>query len=82
MQRDGSTITVRAACRHRPRNSARNCSISLPGTLANTLTGRILTATSPGGWTMEATSIQPPARLMSTPPHPASLIPVTRKTFG
>ena len=65
---DSSTITARAACRHRPCNSARSCSISLPGLLANTLTGRILTTTSPGGWTLEATSIQPPARLMSTAP--------------
>jgi hypothetical protein len=39
---------------------------------ANTQTGRILTTTSPGGRAMEATSIQPTARLMSTPrllPH-------------
>jgi hypothetical protein len=46
---DSSTITARAACRQRPCNSARSCSISLPGALANTLTGRILTTTSPGG---------------------------------
>src|SRR5205823_2014727 len=37
---------------------------------ANTQTGRILITTSLGGRTMEATSIQPPARLMSTPAHP------------
>jgi hypothetical protein len=43
---------------------------------ANTLTGRILTTTSPGGWTLEATSIQPPARLMSTAPHPAASSPI------
>ena len=80
---DSSTITARAACRHRPRRSARNRSISLPGPLANTQTGRILTTTSPGGRTMEATSIQPPARLMSTPAHPAAASPpVTRKTSG
>ena len=49
---DSSTITARAACRHRPCRSARSCSISLPGPLANTLTGRILITTSPAGWTM------------------------------
>jgi hypothetical protein len=64
---DSSTITARAACRHWPRRSVRNRSTSLPGPLANTQTGCILTTTSPGGKTMEATSIQPPARLMSTP---------------
>jgi hypothetical protein len=71
---DSRIITARVACRHLPCISARSCSISLPGPLANTLTGRILTTTSPGGWTLEATSIQPPARLMSMPP-PGSLIP-------
>jgi hypothetical protein len=64
---DSSTITARAACRHRPRRPASNCSISLPGPLANTLTGRVVITTSPAGRTMWATSIQPPARLMSTP---------------
>ncbi len=57
---------ARVACRHRPRRSASSCSISRPGPLANTLTGRILFTTSPAGRTMWATSIQPPARLMST----------------
>jgi hypothetical protein len=66
--RDSSTITARVACRHRPCRLACNCSISIAGPLADTLTGRILITTSPGGWTMWATSIQPPARLMSTPP--------------
>jgi AAA domain len=64
---DSRTITARLASRHRPCRSPRSLSISLPGPLANTLTGRILTTTSPGGWTLDATSIQPPARLMSTP---------------
>ena len=31
------------------------------------MTGCMLTTTSPDRWTMGATSIQPPARLMSTP---------------
>ena len=46
---DSSTITARAACRHRPRRLARTCSISLLGPLANTQTGRILT-TTPRRW--------------------------------
>jgi len=49
---DSSTITARLPAAHRPRRSPRNCSISLPGPLANTLTGRILITTSPAGWTM------------------------------
>jgi hypothetical protein len=49
---DSWTITARAACRHRPRRPARSRSISSPGPLANTQTGRILTTTSPGGGTM------------------------------
>jgi len=63
---DSSTMTARVACRHRPRRSASSRSISPAGRLADTLTGRILITTSPAGWTMQATSIQPPARLMST----------------
>ena len=53
----------------RPRAAA-----SLAGPWVNTLTGRILTTTSPGGWTMEATSIQSPAGLM---PAPFSCRPLT-----
>src|SRR6266571_4793448 len=49
---DSSTITARDACRHWPRRSARSRSISSPGPLANTQTGRILTTTSPGGGTL------------------------------
>src|SRR6476620_4113483 len=64
---------ARAARRDWPRSSARSRSISLPGPLANTLTGRILTMTSPGGRTMLGNLDQPPARLKSTPPHPATL---------
>jgi hypothetical protein len=46
---DSSTITARPASRHRPRRSASSRSISLPGPLANTLTGRMLITTSPAG---------------------------------
>ena len=47
----------------------------IPGLLANTLTGRILTTTSPVGRTLWTTSIQPPARPLSTPCHPSGLTP-------
>jgi hypothetical protein len=49
---DSRTITARVASRHLPCGSSRSCPISLPGPLANTLTGRILITTSPAGWTM------------------------------
>jgi hypothetical protein len=35
----------------------------------------------PGGWTMEATSIQPPGEA-DVNTLPGSLIPVTRRTYG
>jgi hypothetical protein len=56
---DINTVTARVPCRHRPCRSPRSCSISQPGPLANTLTGRILTTTSPGGWTMQALRSNP-----------------------
>ena len=48
--------------------AVRNCPISQPGPSPNTLTGRILTMTSPGGRTMWATSVQPPARPVGNVP--------------
>jgi len=75
---DSRTITARVACRHWPCRSPRTCSISEPRPLANTLTGRILTTTSPGGGTMWATSIQPLARPVST----SLFLPVSQQVPG
>jgi hypothetical protein len=49
--------------------------------LANTLTGRILTTTSPGAGTLVATSIQPRRGSCQRPAAPART-PITRRTYG
>jgi hypothetical protein len=61
-----ATITARTATRHRVCRPWRNCSISQAEALANTLVGRILITTSPGGRMLVPTSVQPPARPLST----------------
>ena len=66
---------------HHHRSCARSRSASASGPLANTLTGRIMITTSPGGWSLEATSIQHLARLLSTARHPAAASPITRRTY-
>jgi hypothetical protein len=76
-----STITARPACHHRPRRSACNHSTSPSG---HSRTRR------PGAYRSRprrrvgdaGTSIQPLARLMSTPLHPAVAQRVTHKAYG
>jgi len=79
---DSSTITARAASRHRPRRSASSNSISLPGPLANTLTGRILITTSPAGWTLCGNFDPTPGEAAVNALHPPVSQRVTRRTSG
>ncbi len=75
---DSSTITARTArtartaTGHRPRSTRRIFTVSLPGPLANTLTGRLLTTTSPDKMNVAPTPIQPrqgPCQHLPAQPH-------------